>query len=271
MTTLLYAVVEPDRGVVRHVSAGHVPPVLAEPGRPARFLTGAAGPGPPLGAVDVPRYAETVEPFGAGTMLILYTDGLVERRAEVLDVGLERLRAAVDACAGGSPEDARAAVLAACLGDEPAGDDVTVVCLRAREQLGSPARFVLTADPGALTALRRALRRWLAEVGADAAEAAEITLAANEAWQNAIEHGHAFASTPIAVELALEDGVVVCTVRDRGHEGERRSDPDRGRGIPLMRRLMDDLELDVGGAHGGTVVLRRRLGRPLSAAAGMDG
>jgi anti-sigma regulatory factor (Ser/Thr protein kinase) len=49
------------------------------------------------------------------------------------------------------------------------------------------------------------------------------------------------------------------TVRDLGHDGAREPDPDRGRGILLMRKLMDDADVDVDGPHGGIVTLRRRL------------
>lgn len=263
MATLCYALVEPAIGRLRFVSAGHMPPLLSTPGEPLRFLERG---GPPLGVLEVCRYAEHVVPFPAGSLLTMYTDGLVERRGEVLDVGLERLRAAV-AGAGGDPGIARAEALRACLPAQDADDDVTAVFVRADARLGRHARFVLTPQPDALAALRGALRRWLAEVEAEPDEAGEITLAANEAWQNAIEHGNAFAEVPIVVELhASEDGEVCVTVRDLGHDEERVPDPDRGRGILMMRELMDDAEVDVGGPGGGTVTLRRRLRRAQAAA-----
>ena len=121
-------------------------------------------------------------------------------------------------------------------------------------------RLTLTPDPDALGAMRRMLRRWLAEMGASADESAGIVMAANEAWQNAIEHGHDFAPVPVSVRFAVEGYDAVVTVRDAGGRGMPPSDPDRGRGIALMRGLVDDTRLDLGSHRGGVVVLRQRIG-----------
>jgi anti-sigma regulatory factor (Ser/Thr protein kinase) len=259
MATLCYAVVEPALGQMRYVSAGHMPPLVLAPGEEPRYLERG---GPPLGVLDTCDYDETVVPFVPGSLLTVYTDGLVERRGEILDVGLGRLRDAI-AGVGADPYAARTAALHACLHDSEGDDDVTAVFVRAEPALGRHPRFVLTPDPEALGALRGALRRWLVEIDADPDEAGDITLAANEAWQNAIEHGNAFAAVPITVELEVGDeGDVTVTVRDLGHDGPREPDPDRGRGILLMRELMDDANVDVDGPHGGTVTLRRRLRGP---------
>lgn len=95
LTTLAVAEVDLDRRVARYACAGHPPPVLVAPGRPAAFgwegrslpLDTFAGPGP--------RGEAEVE-LAAGSMLVLYTDGLVERSDRTLDQGLERLLAAVE-------------------------------------------------------------------------------------------------------------------------------------------------------------------------------
>jgi PAS domain S-box-containing protein len=260
MTTLLYAVVEPDRGRLRFVSAGHLPPLVRLPGEAPRFVSATAG--PPLGVLDVCRYREVEVAFPAGSLLALCTDGLVERRGESLDAGLERLRAALelDPVPIDDVERARDRILEACLGSEDGpGDDVTAVVVRAEELLGDEAHVVLTPDADALGALRRLTHRWLAEVGATPQEASEIVMAANEAWQNAIEHGNAFALVPIEIDLVASLGEVRVTVRDLGHDEGRTPDADRGRGLQLMHALVDEARVDLGGPLGGTVVLRRRL------------
>jgi anti-sigma regulatory factor (Ser/Thr protein kinase) len=151
-------------------------------------------------------------------------------------------------------------VVEACLGPERVDDDVTALFVRAEPALGESVRFTLTPDPDALGAMRRILRRWLSEVGAAPDEIASIVMAANEAWQNAIEHGHDFAPVPVSVRFALEDEDAVITVRDAGGRGMPPGDPDRGRGIALMRGLVDDTRLDLGSHRGGVAVLRRRIG-----------
>lgn len=261
MTTLLFAVVEPDRSRACFASAGHMPPLLVpapHSGGETHFLDAL---GPPLGVLEVGNYEEREIALVPGAMLALYTDGLVERRGEVLDLGLERLRSALSGPASGDVHVARTRALDACLVGEGDDDDVTLVIVRAQECLGSPARYTLTPEPEVLGAMRRHLRRWLQETGAHPTETAEITLAVNEAMQNAIEHGNAYAVAPITVALDLRSDDVVVVVRDLGHDGSRCPDPDRGRGIQLMSALMDDARVDLGGPMGGAVTLRRRLAR----------
>ncbi len=256
LTTLAYMIVEPDRGRLRLVSAGHPPPAILVPGTRARLLEGAC---PALGIAEVCDPPEIVVDFPPGTTLALYTDGLVERRREGMGPGTARLAAALDN-ARGDLDAVREAVVAACTGGEDIDDDVTALFVRAEALLGDDVRFTLTPDPDALRALRRLLRRWLAEVGADEEAAAAIVLGANEAWQNAIEHGHGFQPVPAAVRFAREDDEVVITVRDAGGRGLPPGDPDRGRGIDLMKGLVDDVRLDLGSRRGGVAALRHRIG-----------
>ena len=174
------------------------------------------------------------------------------------DSGLSRLLSAL-AVAPGDVEAVRDDVIEACLGPERVDDDVTALFVRAEPALGETVRLTLTPDPDALAAMRRMLRRWLAEVGADRDETAAIVMAANEAWQNAIEHGHGWAPVPVSIRFERTDDGVCVRVRDAGGRGRPPSDPDRGRGIELMRGLMDDTSLDLGSHRGGVAVLRRRL------------
>ncbi|HKE79964.1 MAG TPA: SpoIIE family protein phosphatase [Solirubrobacteraceae bacterium] len=256
MTTLVYAVVEPDLGRLRLVNAGHPPPALVVPGSKARLLEGSC---PALGIAEISRPPEIVVDFPAGATLVLYTDGLVERRGVGIDAALAKLMRALDS-APGDVEAVRDDIIEACLGPERVDDDVTALFVRAQPVLGDVVRISLTPDPDALAATRRMLRRWLAEVGAAPDEAASIVMAANEAWQNAIEHGHDFAHVPVNVRFERQDDEVVVTVRDAGGRGRPPGDPDRGRGIALMRVLMDDTRLDLGTHRGGVAELRRRIG-----------
>ena len=256
MTTLIYAVIEPDRGRLRLVNAGHPPPALVIPGASARLLEGSC---PALGIAEICRAPEIVVDFPPGATLALFTDGLIERRHEGIDAGLGRLLGAL----GGAPGDVDAVrddVIEACLGPERVDDDVTALFVRAEAALGETVRLTLTPDPDALAAMRRMLRRWLIEMGAAPDEMAGIVMAANEAWQNALEHGHDFQPVPVNVRFERDDDDVVVTVRDAGGRGQPAGDPDRGRGIELMRGLMDDARLDLGSHRGGVVVLRRRIG-----------
>jgi PAS domain S-box-containing protein len=252
MTTMVFAIVDIDAQAMRFVNAGHPPPLLVHGDGTTEVLNGA---GPPLGVLDTWRYEERSAPLQAGMTALLYTDGLIERRGERLEVGLERLRAA--AARAGEPHETCAAVLAGVHADT-ADDDVTLVVVRGEPRLGPVVSLKLSPDSDALGSLRRVLARWLDEAGAERDEAHDIVMAANEAWQNALEHGTGFARTTVDVDLELVDQEVRITVRDAGRRERSAADPDRGRGIELMRALADEVTLELA-PQGSVVRLRRRL------------
>ncbi|MEX2195772.1 MAG: SpoIIE family protein phosphatase [Thermoleophilaceae bacterium] len=128
IATLVYGVLEPG-GVFRYVSAGHLPPLVIDDGG-ARLLE--PEPGPPLGVgADYTEGSCHVPP---GALLVLYSDGLVERRDEVLDVGLERLRA-LAAAGPRDPEELCDHLVAGLVPAEGGDDDVAVMVARP----GAPA------------------------------------------------------------------------------------------------------------------------------------
>jgi serine phosphatase RsbU (regulator of sigma subunit) len=97
--------------------------VLAAPGQRTELLDVQVG--PPLGIVDLPRRTRRVSmPLGA--LLLLYTDGLVERRDESIERGLHRLRAAVHA---ESAEQVCRTVMRQLVGGEPVADDIALLAV----------------------------------------------------------------------------------------------------------------------------------------------
>ncbi len=92
MASAVYVLFDPSEDDIALVVAGHPPPLLFRDGR-SRFVTEDGSPIHGLG--EVPRVSAHC-PFGAGDLLLLYTDGLVERRGESIDIGLRRLQAAAD-------------------------------------------------------------------------------------------------------------------------------------------------------------------------------
>ncbi|MEU5657535.1 SpoIIE family protein phosphatase [Streptomyces sp. NPDC047737] len=87
--TCLVAVVDRREGVCEVASAGHPPPAFIDPGAPAARVARIPV-GPPLGT-GFGGYVTTVLPCGPGTVLFMYTDGLVERRGEDIDASIQRL------------------------------------------------------------------------------------------------------------------------------------------------------------------------------------
>jgi PAS domain S-box-containing protein len=255
-TMATVAVVEVDvaAGTLRVASAGHPPALLVGGDGSARWLR--AGRGVPLGAADAPHYEEAREPLVPGATLVLYTDGLVEQRNEDPDRGMARLRDAV--LDGPGDLDALCDHVLARAG---AGwhDDVTLLVLRTLSTAADHVVLEMPGDAPALAVLRATLRRWLGASAASPEEITDITMATNEAVQNAIEHAHALTPRPFSVELQRDDGSVTVVVRDRGAWREGLSE-NRGRGLPLMRALMTDVEIQP--SEGGTAVtLHRELAR----------
>lgn len=124
MATAVCALLKPPYDRVVVASAGHPAPVVALPGEPARLVE--LQPGPPLGVADIKTKASRFE-FSQGGLLLFYTDGLVERRGESIDVGLARLQATVTA---DEPELVCRRVMAALVGSRRPTDDTAVVALR---------------------------------------------------------------------------------------------------------------------------------------------
>jgi serine phosphatase RsbU (regulator of sigma subunit) len=128
IATMVYLVYEPQAGTLTFASAGHPYPLLARPDADGEFLR--HGQSLPLGAgIARARDHSTIE-VPAGSLLLLYTDGLIERRTRSLDAGLSLLAETVRASPP-DPEAACDAILEQLLHDEPATDDVAMLAMRA--------------------------------------------------------------------------------------------------------------------------------------------
>ncbi len=258
MTTVVLAILEPGTGTLRFTNAGHPPPLLVRADGSAAYLD--EPPSPPMGVLATPRYRQHTARLEPGATLVLYTDGLVEEPTEVLDVGLERLRDA--ATTMGTDVEAACELLLDSLREDTArSDDVTLLVVRLQETLGATVSLEVSNESGGLFTMRQTLRRWLGEQGADADETEDAIMACNEACENAVEHGYDFGDDIFAVEFSRDDGEISISVRDHGTWREPHATPDRGRGLPLMRKLMDNVEVQP--RPGGTsVLMSRRLARP---------
>jgi serine phosphatase RsbU (regulator of sigma subunit) len=125
MATVLYLIVAPDLGHCTVASLGHLPPVLAAPGEAVSFVH--QSPSPPIGA-RLPRPpVNVVCDLRPGMTVGCYTDGLIERRRESIDEGMERLRGAFFA---GPPEEVCANVMSELIGMSAVQDDTALLVFR---------------------------------------------------------------------------------------------------------------------------------------------
>ncbi|MFC9327689.1 SpoIIE family protein phosphatase [Kitasatospora sp. NPDC057015] len=231
--TCLYAVYDPISRLCTLARAGHPPPAVVHPDGTVEFPTLPAG--PPLGLAGMPFETAELE-LAEGSLLVLYTDGLVEDRSRDIDVGLDLLRAAL-ARPGRTPEETCTAVLDALLPSRPT-DDIALLVARTRVLAGDHvAEWEVPSDPAAVAGVRAAVSRQLADWGLD--EAAFVTeLILSELITNAIR----YATGPIRVRL-LRDRTLICEVSDTSstspHLRYAATMDEGGRGLFLVAQFAE--------------------------------
>ncbi|MDX6345427.1 MAG: hypothetical protein QOF84_217 [Streptomyces sp.] len=229
--TCLYAIYDPVSRVCTLASAGHPPPVVLLPDGTAYVAELAAG--PLLGVGGLPFEAIELE-LPEGSLIALYTDGLIEARDRDLDAGTEALRVALAAPAA-SLEAACDTVLGALLPERPT-DDVALLIARTRAlHADQVAAWDLPADPVMVSEARRLAAEQLTAWGLD--EAAFVTeLVVSELVTNAIRYGGA----PIQLRL-IRDRTLICEVSDASstspHLRRARIFDEGGRGLLLVAQL----------------------------------
>jgi sigma-B regulation protein RsbU (phosphoserine phosphatase) len=125
LTTAVYALITPDRKTAHLSSAGHLPPLLAVPGQPARLVNMTVDRPLGVGRPPIDRHT-TVLDLPPGSALVFYTDGLVERRGEVIDTGIDRLAAAVES----GPADALCDHIMTSTAEQHPTDDIALLIVR---------------------------------------------------------------------------------------------------------------------------------------------
>jgi PAS domain S-box-containing protein len=258
LATVAIARLIPSTETLVYASAGHVPGLLVFPDGTARFLEPAGS--LPLDAMPDPERDELRVEFPAGTTLVLYTDGLIERRGESLDVGLQRLTRTAAALHRVDVETMCEHIVSALLPRSEQRDDVAVLCVRL-DASPTALRRRFPATPSELAPLRQELRAWLEDAGLSAPRAADLVLAVDEACANAVEHAYDGERGEVEVEVARNpDHEVVARVHDAGRWRTPRVDPARGRGLGIIRAVVDECEIQTG-ATGTTVLLKQRIRR----------
>ncbi|OBA64316.1 ATPase [Mycobacterium sp. 1100029.7] len=254
-TTAVCGVLNPDTGELVYSSAGHPPPILVDADGGARMLDD--GHSVALGIRPHRSRPEAHVTVPARSTLLLYTDGLVERRRRSLDEGIDNAAALVQQGLGSSLNDLADQIMA---GLAPSGgyqDDVALLLYRHPV----PLELKFPAEVSHLAPARRALRSWLTRARLNPDQTMNVLIAAGEAVANAIEHGHRH--TPggtIALDATALVDQVQLTITDTGSwkTPQPAANPHRGRGITLMRGLMHDVTINPDPA-GTTVHLSVRI------------
>jgi Stage II sporulation protein E (SpoIIE)/Histidine kinase-like ATPase domain len=232
--TCAYGTYDAVNGTLEVASAGHLPPLLVGPDGSSQFLDVA--PAPPLGVGEGLISSRTFE-IEDGSLLVLYTDGLVENRGQDIDDGLKRLQDVFGPGTADRPvDDLCKSTLAGAYADEHRDDIAVLMARLARIDGAQQASWVL---PGELTSAHEArtlvtepLEKW------DLASLRPTTqLLASELVTNAIR----YSAGSVTLRLIREGSALVCEVADCSPALPRllhaARDDERGRGLQIVSKF----------------------------------
>ncbi|MFD9305257.1 SpoIIE family protein phosphatase [Streptomyces sp. NPDC060048] len=236
IATCVYAVHDPNEGLLAYASAGHLPILVRDEDGTVRR---AADPtGPPLGTGGWLHTSGTIA-LGPGSTAVLYTDGLVERRGEDIDEGVAALERALSG-AQGTPAVICDRLMRALGVDADHDDDVAVLVLQQPARTGADAELFhnaalellggIEAAPRARAFAQGVLASWRFPV-----ELCDLgVLAASELVANSLQHG----TPPMRLRLRRTDRRLIIEVTDGDDHlpRRRRAEPadETGRGISIV-------------------------------------
>jgi serine phosphatase RsbU (regulator of sigma subunit)/DNA-binding response OmpR family regulator/anti-sigma regulatory factor (Ser/Thr protein kinase) len=237
--TMLVARLDQYSGSCVVASAGHLPPLVCGDSG-VEYLQVVAG--PPISAAVGRRFKESTFTLPRDHCLIFYTDGLVERRGEIIDTGLARLQRAA-ALQYGDSTGLADSVMRELFTDYRPTDDVAILVAR-RQPVTTDLEIAVPAQPRELASIRLRVRRWLNGLDVPDDKIADIVLAVSELASNSCLHAYPpLSSGTVHIIGSVEDDTGRIVVRDNGRW--RASSPSMGgRGLGLIRTLGFELDVD---------------------------
>ena len=239
-STLVYLLLRPD-GSLSWCSAGHPPPLVAGADRSMYLQSPQRGPLASGVALPLNRGETRLDPT---ELVLLYTDGLVERRGEVIDEGLDRLTAVVDANRHLPVADLCEAIIDGMSpGGAGFGDDIAIIAMRRPGTRGPHHVDTFLGLAEEVQPARRRLRAWLDGFGLDRDQVNDVLVAVGEAVTNGIEHACRVGQPSIvAIEASLQGDTLYAGISDTGRwldDSTTGPGQGRGRGFMIIDALTD--------------------------------
>jgi anti-sigma regulatory factor (Ser/Thr protein kinase) len=242
--TVVYGVLDPDSGTITLASAGHPPPVLRRAGVVGEAATAElvkVPPGAPLGLGG--RWQTGVVTLEPGDTILMFSDGVVERRERPLADGLDVLVAATAEAVSGDPRNLCALATSAVPGRTD--DDVAVLAVERAIALSRSATMLVAAEPTGPGRVRHWMSTRLRDWAVPEPVIGAAILCTSELTTNALLH----AGTPAEVRIDLTAERLLVSVADTGTRGSvTRAHTDalssRGRGLGLIEELSDSWGTD---------------------------
>jgi serine phosphatase RsbU (regulator of sigma subunit)/anti-sigma regulatory factor (Ser/Thr protein kinase) len=237
--TVVYGVLDPADGTITLASAGHPPPVLRRAGilgEPPTAELVKVPPGAPLGLSG--RWQTGVVRLEPGDTILMFSDGVVERRGRALADGLDALVAAAAGSPGSDPRNLCALATAAVPGTTD--DDVAVLAVEHAVATSRSATMLVPAEPTGPSRVRQWMTTRLRDWAVPEPVLGAAILCTSELTTNALLH----AGTPAHVHIDLNAERLLVSVADTGTRGSvarARTDAlsSRGRGLGLIEELSD--------------------------------
>lgn len=248
MATAAFGVLDPAQLMFTYVGAGHPPPVLATPdGRVEALEVGVAL---PLGVGGSWLPSSRTISLPQGSLLVLYTDGLIELTRNI-DEGEAALKSAAAAELQRSSGDSAQAILHRVMGGRETEDDIVIVTVSVAPHPLEQLLLTLPAEPASTREVRQAFRRLAEALHLDRDRTAVFEVALGEAVTNVVEHAYGAAGGELDVHVWQEGDTLIAEIKDRGRW---RTEPreGRGHGLQIMRSLLDSVEVERGSS--GTIV-----------------
>ncbi|HKX19067.1 MAG TPA: anti-sigma factor antagonist [bacterium] len=253
MTTAIVGIYDPLVMTFMYAAAGHPGPIVADGSRVVTLSSG----GLPLGFLGAGAPATWTVQLAPGSLLVLYTDGLIEFGRDAA-AGHAALVTAVQAEQPAGSSDPAHRILDRMLSGSQARDDVAIVALALEPGPVDRLDVTLPAEPSSLRLVRQAVTQLSTGVGLDQRRSFDLNVAVGEAVNNVVEHAYGAATGTVHLRAFREDSVLRIEVEDTGRWRPDRPDNPGGRGFNLMRALTDGMHV-VTGENGTIVRLTIRL------------
>lgn len=231
--TAVCVVIDPTTGELTYSCAGHPPVVIVAPDGTVEYLDQATG--LPICVLADAQRPEASMMLASGSLVVMYSDGLIERRSTPIDEGIELVERLVVGNANRPLGTVLEHLVAEVVSGSQLDDDVVIACCRYAPPLASlTSRIPARADQ--LSGLRSELREWLQRHDL---ESDDVLIAVGEACANAVEHAYMAAeATEISVEVTDHGHYLAAKISDHGSwRSPTPLRPHGGRGTQIMKGL----------------------------------
>jgi serine/threonine-protein kinase RsbW len=254
IVTAAFGILDPRDLTFTYACAGHPAPIFVlDPGT----ATGLPGGGIPLGvtdSIDAESWTFTLVP---GSLLLFYTDGIVEYDRRI-DVGEKHLQDVARWVLGHDPDRPASLVTDTIFAGRTNEDDVAVLSVTPRADWGETLDLTMSAIPLAGPLLRHSARAYAQHLELADEDIAALELAIGETVSNVVLHAYDEAPGIVRVRTHVGEGTLVLSVEDWGRWNHTSAQEHGGRGLRLVRNLMDRVDIETAHRHT-TVVARKQV------------